>query len=404
MLIGLGIAAALAFLFFLLWPATAWWVERVDGVDLDAKDLETGKDRQALLDKARGRFTALATGILAAIAIIYTASNARSARDTAKAAISSSEASHRAAEASERTTQAAFDSAKASQKTARAAIRTAAATERGLVTSRFTAAVEQLGNTNPAIQLGGVHALVGIADDEPTMRQTCIDVLCAYLRLPYDPDPGKDGDLQDRKAFQFQREVRHTILRLIGNHLRLPDDHPHCWCGHDFDFTDVIFDGADLHEARFTTGRISFRDAHFSSGMIDFGGAEFTGGEVSFWDAEFTGGEVNFVDAEFTGGRVDFWRAHFSGGTVDFGGAEFTGGEVSFWGAKFSSGEVSFVVAEFTGGTVDFVDAEFTGGTVDFREAVGERLNELPGPGEEIPAGLLLPEAWLSAGEEGQPT
>ena len=221
-LIGLGIVAVLAFLFFLLWPGTTWWVEHVDGVDLDAKDLEAGKDRQDLLDKARSRFTALATGILATIAIIYTASNARSARRTAEAAIRSSEASHRAAEASERTTQAAFEGAKASQETAQAAIRTAAATERGLTTSRFTAAVEQLGNTSPAIQLGGVYALAGIADDEPAMRQTCIDVLCAYLRLPHDLDPGEDADPQDRKAFRSQREVRHTSLRLISSHLRLP--------------------------------------------------------------------------------------------------------------------------------------------------------------------------------------
>jgi hypothetical protein len=32
-----------------------------------------------------------------------------------------------------------------------------------------------------------VHALAGLADDAPTseLRQTCIDVLCAHLRLPY---------------------------------------------------------------------------------------------------------------------------------------------------------------------------------------------------------------------------
>ncbi|MEU4825110.1 hypothetical protein AB0H37_24830 [Actinomadura sp. NPDC023710] len=65
---------------------------------------------------------------------------------------------------------------------------------------RFTAAVTQLGDTSPAVQLGGVHALAGLADDAPTrqLRQTCIDVLCAYLRLPYDPNPSDDpGEGQD---------------------------------------------------------------------------------------------------------------------------------------------------------------------------------------------------------------
>uniref|UniRef100_A0AAU2UXX6 Uncharacterized protein n=1 Tax=Streptomyces sp. NBC_00003 TaxID=2903608 RepID=A0AAU2UXX6_9ACTN len=46
---------------------------------------------------------------------------------------------------------------------------------------RFTTAVSQLGEASPAIRIGGVHALVGLADDAPTreLRQTCIDVLCA---------------------------------------------------------------------------------------------------------------------------------------------------------------------------------------------------------------------------------
>lgn len=61
-----------------------------------------------------------------------------------------------------------------------------------LHTERFTTAVSQLGEDAPAIRLGGVHALAGLADDAPTrdLRQTCIDVLCAYLRLPFPPDPG----------------------------------------------------------------------------------------------------------------------------------------------------------------------------------------------------------------------
>jgi hypothetical protein len=32
-----------------------------------------------------------------------------------------------------------------------------------------------------------VYALAGLADDWPENRQTCVDVLCAYLRMPYEP-------------------------------------------------------------------------------------------------------------------------------------------------------------------------------------------------------------------------
>lgn len=55
-----------------------------------------------------------------------------------------------------------------------------------LHTERFSLAVDKLGSDSPAVRLGGVHALAGLADDAPdgSLRQTCIDVLCAYLQLP----------------------------------------------------------------------------------------------------------------------------------------------------------------------------------------------------------------------------
>ncbi|MCW2916132.1 MAG: hypothetical protein JWN52_4200 [Actinomycetia bacterium] len=34
------------------------------------------------------------------------------------------------------------------------------------------------------------YAMAGLADDWEQGRQTCVNVLCAYLRLPYAPDPG----------------------------------------------------------------------------------------------------------------------------------------------------------------------------------------------------------------------
>jgi hypothetical protein len=65
---------------------------------------------------------------------------------------------------------------------------------------RFTAIAAQLGDAQPAVRLAGVHAMAGLADDWKQNRQTCVDVLCAYLRLPYDPDPGDDADQAERTA------------------------------------------------------------------------------------------------------------------------------------------------------------------------------------------------------------
>ena len=266
---------------------------------------------------------------------------------------------------------------------------------------RFTAIAAQLGDAQPAVRLAGVYAMAGLADDWKQNRQTCVDVLCAYLRLPYDPDPGDDAARPKRPAYRANREVRHTVIRLIGAHLR--PGAAVSWQGLNFDFTGVVFDGGDFSGAEFSGGtvdfggaefsggKVNFDGAKFSGGKVDFGGAEFSGGEVSFdraefsggtvsfGGAEFSGGKVSFSDAEFSGGKVDFARApsspaarsashgaKFSGGEVDFGGAEFSGGTVDFGGAKFSGGTVSFSGAKFSGGTVDFGGAKFSGGTVDF--------------------------------------
>ena len=59
---------------------------------------------------------------------------------------------------------------------------------------RFATAAGQLGDDKPAaVRLAGVYAMAGLADDWEENRQTCVDVLCAYLRMPYEPDPGDEA-------------------------------------------------------------------------------------------------------------------------------------------------------------------------------------------------------------------
>lgn len=449
------VVAGLVVLVVLLWPATTWWVDHVDGVDLHEKNPETGrevlegKDRQEILDKARGRITTVATGVLAAAAIYYTASNARSARQAAQAAQENVRAAFHAAQVSDEAQRRTFEltqqglrqSEHAQRQIEEAQRRTHELTERGQLTDRFTAAVAQLGDTNPAIQLGGVHALAGIADDaDHTMRQTCIDVLCAFLRLPYDPDPGElahdqIADLDEaalsahnkrRAAYRGLREVRHTIIRLIGNHLR--PGSPHTWQGHDFDFTGVVFDGGDLHRAHFSNGTTTFHNAtftadfnfwqaRFSGGQVNFGYAKFTGGEVNFGFANFSGGSVNFRSVLFSGGQVNFEHASFSGRDVDFGSSLFAGGQVNFGSAsfaghvdlryaffsgsevnfehaKFSSGRVNCRHAAFSSGGVNFRYAKFTGGEVDFSDPLkwDRPPQGIVGDDGVAPEGVIWPE------------
>ena len=57
------------------------------------------------------------------------------------------------------------------------------------ITELYTHAVNQLGAEKAPVRLGGLHALERLAQNNPTQRQTIVDVLCAYLRMPYTP-PG----------------------------------------------------------------------------------------------------------------------------------------------------------------------------------------------------------------------
>jgi hypothetical protein len=220
---------------------------------------------------------------------------------------------------------------------------------------RFATAADRLGSNEPPVRLAAVYAMAGLADDWEQNRQTCIDVLCAYLRMPYEPDPGPNVAADERLAFQGSREVRHTVMRVITEHLRDrqgPDERelpgvekaekqiaPESWQGLNFNFTGVVFDGGTFSDARFSSDPIS------------------RGGKVDFSDAEFRDDKVSFHKAKFSGGDVSFKRAKFSSGRVEFRYAKFSGGRVSFDRAEFSGGDVSFDRAEFSGCTVDFSSA-----------------------------------------------
>jgi hypothetical protein len=112
-----------------------------------------------------------------------------------------------------------------------------------------------------------VYAMAGLADDWPENRQTCVDVLCGYLRMPYEPDPGEEAPGPERLAFRASREVRHTVIRVITAHLK--SDAMVSWQGLNFDFTGVVFDGGDFSGAEFSGGALSFDGARFSGGAVD---------------------------------------------------------------------------------------------------------------------------------------
>lgn len=260
-----------------------------------------------------------------------------------------------------------------------------------LFTERFESASDKLGSEHAAVRLAGVHALAHLADDAPDrgLRQMVIDVLCAYVRMPYARGPGRSA-AQDRfedntgavraeqLAFESMREVRHTVLRIIGDRLRQNT----LWRGHSFDFTGAVFDGGYLAGAHFTGGRVSFAYAEFINGPVVFDYAHFTHGTVAFNHARFTGATVSFANARFAGSTVEFRGADFASGRVSFDGAEVFDGGLDFQHARFAGcqvrfdeaafgfpkkerfpcyARVSFETAHFEGSQVSFAGARFSG-------------------------------------------
>jgi Pentapeptide repeats (9 copies) len=249
-------------------------------------------------------------------------------------------------------------------------------TEENIFVERFGAAAAQLGTEDPAVRMGGVYAMTGVADEgNPAQRQQCVDVLCGYLRLPYNSEGDLDGmtqlvikqpgptsnDRSDEKTIKYRlhdKEVRATIVRVLASHLR--QDAAVSWslCNIDLsgaalidsDFSNCRFDNeANIAGATFS-GTASFIGATFSAGA-SFAGATFSAG-ASFAGATFSAG-ASFAGATFSG-LAWFAGATFSG-LAWFAGATFSA-HAWFAGATFS-GLARFEAAWFSEG------AEFAGAT-----------------------------------------
>ena len=317
--------------------------------------------------------------------------------------------------------------------------------------SRYATAAEQLGHDRPAVRLAGIYALAALADDwkavgVPEQQEVCVNLLCAYFRMPYEP--------KSESAKNGEREVRLTLLKTLTEHLHDPEDED-TWCHLDLDFTGAVFDGGTFSRAHilpgttlnfagamFVTGFVDFQFIHMHGGTLDFAGAKFLGSYVKFSTSIFDGGSVNLSGAEFVDGQVSFsdgvlhtnflfYKSIFEGGEVlfeyvavagaiTFQDAAFLGGTLSFNDSQFlqesrtgffesriEGGFLSFRDASFEGGKVDFSHSLFTGGTADFSAAADWRTPPTFGSGLTPPSGVLpqgLVATWHRAPELDAPS
>jgi uncharacterized protein YjbI with pentapeptide repeats len=307
------------------------------------------------------------------------------------------------------------------------------------VTDLYTKAIEQIGHADAAVRLGGLYALERVAQNNPDQRQTIVNVLCAYLRMPYvlpspqeptarraiappsDSGVGKLPSPSDaassatagngqRAAYQ-ELQVRLTAQRILAAHLAphpvedpadaIPANPgsvaPTFWPNMTINLT-----GATLGDWYFTGCRVStawFDDVTFT-GHAWFDDATFTG-EALFRRATFTT-EARFQGATFVR-SARFNKATFASSAVFsrstfrdlawFDGAAFTSG-AAFERTAFTSN--AWFVAVTFGGKVNFDETSFSGDEAfDMCRVKMASVLGLSGLGNVWPAG------WRPVSEDG---
>ena len=88
---------------------------------------------------------------------------------------------------------------------------------------RFAKAVELLGNAADQVRVGAMHALAGLARSRPSYTQTVLDVLCSYLRRPFDVEEDTKPEPEPDPERERELTVRLTAQRLITDLLPARD-------------------------------------------------------------------------------------------------------------------------------------------------------------------------------------
>ncbi|GAA2168026.1 pentapeptide repeat-containing protein [Actinomadura napierensis] len=303
------------------------------------------------------------------------------------------------------------------------------------ITELYNAAAEQLGSDKAPVRLTALYTLERLANDNPRHRQTIVNIVCAYLRMPWTPPASEASPTDQQRAAtrrfhaaragassavsspptsepdpHEERQVRLTAQRILMTHLQ-PDAAPY-WSGIDLDLSDATLtlftlarcrlSGANFSGATFSRGA-SFRQARFL-GSASFERATFSG-HVSF-EAEFCGG-ASFIDMKVNGHAL-FDEAIFGdetwfyrmevGGTASWQGARF-GGDTWFHQARFN-GDAWFRRVEFSHKAV--FEGTIFGGQADFRDArVGGDLDLTGTRLADRTLAHVLPLGWQIEPSEG---
>jgi Pentapeptide repeats (9 copies) len=265
------------------------------------------------------------------------------------------------------------------------------ATERR-ITELYT---DQLGSDHAPVRLAGLYALERLAHSAVEHRQTIVDVICAYLRMPYTPPPASASVLgRSYRSGRPGRQRRARRLTDWPSH-RAPASqgarHEHAYQELQVRLTaqDILLRNLRVvaqRRRRWWYRTLSSAAPAWPRIRLDLTGALLLGFSLSkcqLDSADFTRAEfsdlADFRDAQFTHG-ADFGFAQFA--AANFRGAQFAHG-VYFGFAQFDTS--SFYSAQFTKGA-DFAGAQFTNAPY-FQGAQVASTDEL---------GAVWPQGWTT--------
>jgi hypothetical protein len=116
-----------------------------------------------------------------------------------------------------------------------------------------------LGSDKTPVRLAGLYALERLAHGNPPQRQGIVNVICAYLRMPYTPPAASPPDTDTDEAQAAlraehreptrEREVRLAAQRILAGHLR-PHRVEAFWANIDLDLTNARLIDFDLRDGR----------------------------------------------------------------------------------------------------------------------------------------------------------
>lgn len=169
------------------------------------------------------------------------------------------------------------------------------------ITELYTKSADQLGSDKAPVRLAGLYALERLAQENDNQRQTIVNLICAYLRMPLQSATMDDGgtlvDAVTSESLQ-ERQVRLAAQRILSAHLDPGSDMAtladEFWPDVDIDLSGALL--LDFKLLKCQVRRADFTGTTFAE-HASFSGTKFTAG-ATFVNATFRGHAV-FEDTLF---------------------------------------------------------------------------------------------------------